>query len=319
MPFNSSLLKKKLSTIILAGGIGKRMYSKTPKVLHKILGKPIISFAVELAHKIKSDEVIVVVGKDAKELKRSIGKEVKYAIQPTPLGSGDAAKKGIAIASNKNTLILNGDVPLLTEATIIQLLNNHKRQDADMTILTCKVKDPHGYGRIIRGKKNTISSIVEQSDATIRQQKIKEINAGVYYGNKELLSSSLNRITSDNRQGEYYLTDIVKEMLRKEKKVVGFTIYNEEEITGINSKWELSKVREIVKMKWFTQLMYNGVYIEDPSTTNIDLSAQIGNYVHIRPYTIIEGNTEIEDGMTIGPFVWIKNGKKMKNSVRSKI
>ena len=287
------------------------MFSRIPKVLHTILGKPIVSFVVDLAQAIESDEIIVVSGKYVKEMKRLIGRNVKYALQAIPLGSGDAAKKGIAVSTHDNVLILNGDVPLLVQDTIVKLIEYHHKRNAAMTILTCEVKNPFGYGRIVRGKGNKISDIVEQTDATIKQQKIGEINAGVYYGNRGLFLSALNKSTMQNRQGEYYLTDVVAEIINRKKKVVGLKIDHEEEIIGINSRFDLAIAREIVKAKWFARLMARGVYIEDPLTINIDLSVQIGRYVHIRPHTIIEGNTKIKDRAVIGPFVWIKNGKKI--------
>ena len=308
-----SRTRRKLSTIILAAGIGKRMYSKTPKVLYEILGKPILSFVIDVAKEIKSNEIIIVVGKTAFEINKAIGHEVKYAIQPIPKGTGDAAKKGIDISAHGNVLILCGDVPLLKKETLTELLNHHQKMKADLTLLTCQVKNPFGYGRIVRDRRNNILTIVEQADATIEQQKIKEINAGVYYGRKKLILSALKKIDTKNRQGEFYLTDVIKEMLKKKKKVVGLKIDAEEEITGINSKMDLSRVREVVKKKWFEQLMAEGVFIEDPTTTNIDLSVRIGKFVHIRPHTLIEGKTRIKDGLTIGPFAWIKDGKRQKH------
>ena len=318
MPPNRALLENTFSTIILAAGKGTRMYSKTPKVLHKILGKPIISFAVQLARTIRSKEIVVVIGKNAHTLKKPIGTGVKYAIQARPLGSGDAAKNGIAVATSTYILILNGDVPLLSETTVLKLLAYHKKQNAALTILTCAMQNPFGYGRIIRNKNNSVSGIVEQTDVTLQQQMIKEINVGVYYGMRDLLSHALDEITSVNRQGEYYLTDIVHEIIKKKKKVAGLKINNEEEILGINSKFELARAREIAKARWFEQLMLQGVDIEDPSTTTIDLSVRCGKNVRIRPHTIIEGNTKIKSETTVGPFVWIRNGKKMGIGVQIK-
>lgn len=307
-----SICNDELSTVILAAGIGKRMYSKTPKILHTILGKPVISFVVDLARAIESDEIVLVVGKHTQEIKKTVGNKVKYVVQAIPRGTGDAAKKGIAVSSKRNVLILCGDVPLLTRKTLMKLISHYRSTYADITILTCEVKNPFGYGRIIRNKKNRITGIIEQTDATPMQQEIKEINAGVYYGNKAVITSALNNITTLNRQGEYYLTDIVKDLIKKKKKVTTVMINNEEEILGINSKRDLSRAREICKKRWCAELMTRGVYIEDPVTTSIDFSVQIGNGVHIRPYTLIEGRTTIKDGAVIGPFAWIKNGRKMK-------
>lgn len=242
-----SISNKKLSIIILAAGEGKRMHLKTPKVLQKILGKPIILFVVELAENIKTDETIIVVGKNAKEIKTVIGNRVKYAVQSVPRGTGDASKKGIEISTNNNVLILCGDVPLLQKDTILKLLQYHNKTKADLTFLSCHMKNPFGYGRIIRDENKNVLGIVEQADATIEEQKIKEMNAGVYYGKKTLILSALNKITKQNRQGEYYLTDVVGEMLKKREKVVALKIHNEKEIMGINSKSDLIKARKIAK------------------------------------------------------------------------
>ncbi len=317
MPISErSNYRNKLSTIILAAGIGKRMYSKTPKILHTILGKPIISFVIDLAKAIQSDEIIIVVGKHGREIKKIIGSGVTYALQAVPQGTGDAAKRGIALSSNRDVLILCGDVPFLTKKTLMKLMAYHAKEYSDITILTCEVKNPSGYGRIIHDTKNRITGIIEQTDATRRQQAIKEINTGVYYGKRTVIASALNEITSLNRQGEYYLTDIVRTLIKRRKKIARVKIKNEEEILGINSKLDLSHACELCKKRWFEELTARGVFIEDPITTTIDLSVQIGTNVHIRPFTLIEGKTKIKDGAIIGPFVWIKNGKKMKSKAR---
>lgn len=306
---NQPASERKLTTIILAAGKSKRMYSEKSKILHEILGKPIISFVVDLAKEIRSDEIVIVVGKNAEQVQQVFGNRVKYALQSIPHGTGDAAKKGIAASTNGNILILCGDVPLLRGETIIELIKHHKIKNADFTLLTCAVKNPYGYGRIKRNRNKDVVGIIEQTDATTAQQNIKEINAGIYYGQKKTILSALSEISTDNRQGEFYLTDVVREMIKKRKKVVGLKINNEQEILGINSKTDLARAREFIKLKWFDHLMTKGVYIEEPQSTIIDLSVQIGNFVHIRPHTIIEGKTKIKDGSTVGPFVWIKDGK----------
>ncbi|MGB7054990.1 MAG: bifunctional UDP-N-acetylglucosamine diphosphorylase/glucosamine-1-phosphate N-acetyltransferase GlmU, partial [bacterium] len=180
------------------------------------------------------------------------------------------------------------------------------------TILTCNMKNPYGYGRIIRGRNGYVDAIIEQTEATSSQQNITEINTGVYFGYKDLLLCALAQITNKNEQGEFYLTDAVRNIASGGKKVCGYMIEDETEIIGINTKAQLARVRALVKGDWFEQLMQRGVYIEDPSTTNIDLSVKIGENVHIRPHTLIEGDTTIPSGATVGPFVWIKDGKRIE-------
>ena len=304
-------IKNKISTVILAAGIGKRMRSKTPKILHHILGKPIIGFVLDLARAISSDQIILVVGDRAHDKYTALGSDISIVVQDEPLGSGDAAKKGLKAANCENVLILCGDVPLLTKQTVMNLVRYHEEKTADLTILTCKMNNPFGYGRIIRKHDDSISSIIEQSDATPEQNDINEINAGVYFGRTEMIATAIQKIDNKNKQGEYYLTDAIRNMAADGRKVYGYMINDESEIIGINTKSQLAQVRGIVKRQWFEELMQRGVYIEDPQTTIIDLSVKIGEFVHIRPHTLIEGDTTIRDGETIGPFAWIRDDKQI--------
>lgn len=306
------ILQEKISTIILAAGVGKRMRSKTPKILHHILGKPIVGFVLKLARDIRSEQIVLVVNNQKHDAYESLGTDICYAIQEKPLGSGDAALRGIKAAICNTVLILCGDVPLLRMQTIANAVDYHEEEKADLTILTCNMKNPYGYGRIIRGRNGYIDAIIEQTDATSSQQNITEINTGVYFGHKNLLLCTLAQITNKNEQSEFYLTDAVRNIASRGKKVCGYIIEDETEIIGINTKAQLAQVRAIVKRDWFEQLMQRGVYIEDPSTTNIDLSVKIGENVHIRPHTLIEGDTTIPAGATVGPFVWIKDGKRIE-------
>jgi bifunctional UDP-N-acetylglucosamine pyrophosphorylase/glucosamine-1-phosphate N-acetyltransferase len=268
---------------------------------------------LELAREIGTETVLVV--NNAKgDTYDSLGKDIQFAIQEKPLGSGDAAQKGLEKARSEIALILCGDVPLLKKQTLVDLCDYHIQQSADVTILTCCMDDPYGYGRIIRDRDGHVTAIIEQTDATLEQQKIKEINAGVYLGSRDLLTSGLEQITNENQQGEYYLTDAIREIAGAGKRVCGYMTDSATEIIGVNSKAQLAQVRELAKQEWFARLMKQGVYIEDPTTTNIDLSVKIGNSVHVRPHTLIEGNTTIHDGETVGPFVWIKDGKRIITS-----
>jgi bifunctional UDP-N-acetylglucosamine pyrophosphorylase/glucosamine-1-phosphate N-acetyltransferase len=305
------ILHEKISTIILAAGVGKRMQSNTPKILHPILGKPIISFVLDLARDIDSDQIVLIVSDPSYEKSSALGSDICFAVQEKPLGSGDAALKGLNVAHHENVCILCGDVPLLRKETLVAMLDYHRKKDADLTVLTCEVKKPYGYGRIIRGLGEQITAIIEQIDATPEQQNIKEINSGAYVAHRDLLVSALKQITNRNEQGEFYLTDAVRNITAAGRKVCGHMTGDENEIIGINTKAQLAQVRTLVKQTWFETLMSRGVYIEDPATTSIDLSVEIGDSVHIRPHTLIEGKTKINDDETVGPFVWIRDGKRM--------
>jgi bifunctional UDP-N-acetylglucosamine pyrophosphorylase / glucosamine-1-phosphate N-acetyltransferase len=297
------------STIIMAAGMGKRMFSKTPKILHPILGKCVIQFVVDLARDIASSEIVVVVGESGPQVRKLLGDSVRYAVQSVPRGTGDAVQKGLAVCRHPNILILSGDVPLLQKKTILDMIGEHTAERAALTFLTCDFSDPHGYGRVVRDRKNKVVKIVEDADASSVQKKIREVNAGIYFTRRDLLGRSLQKVDTDNRQGEYYLTDIVREILSGREKVVGFKTAFEDELVGINTQADLLRVRGLIKNRWFGELMKRGVRIEDPATTNIDLTVKIGNQVLIRPNTLLEGRTRIPEGQTVGPFVWIRDNR----------
>ncbi len=303
-------VKYRFSTVILAAGIGKRMHSKKPKVLHRILGSPIISFVVRTAQMLGTDEIIVVVGKDSDTVKKELGNTLHYALQSVPKGTGDAARCGLDTVKNEHVLILCGDVPLLTEKTLLQMIRHYGKTSSDLTLLTCHMDDPYGYGRIVRNEHGGITGIVEQSDASDAEAQIQEINAGVYFGATDQISETLQHISTRNNQGELYLTDIIGYMIGDGKTVTAHMIKEQDEIMGINTKVQLARAREIVRTRWLEELMLRGVSIEDPATTIIDLSVNIGSNVHIRPFVIIEGTTSIADGAIVGPYTWIKDGKK---------
>lgn len=288
------------------------MYSKVPKVLHLILGKPIIQFVVDLSRSLLSNDIIIVVGRNAKAIKTVIGSGIRYVSQPRPLGTGDAAQKGIAHARYKDILILYGDVPLLQKNTVMGLIEAHRKKDVALSLLSCSVTNPSGYGRIIRKRTGQIIDIVEESDASSHQQQIKEVNAGIYFGSRTMFQKKLSSLTTDNTQVEYYLTDVVKMLLKSGKKVYAHKVDKEIEIMGVNTKTQLAEARKFIKQQWYTELMNRGVHIEDPDNTTIDLSVSVGDHVCIRPFSLIEGKTTIKNNQVIGPFTWIKDGVVMK-------
>jgi len=299
----------KFTTLIMAAGLGKRMFSKLPKILHPIMGKYVIQFVVDLAREIASSEIVVIVGKNGDRVKKIIGPGVRYAVQPLPRGTGDAVQKGLAVSRYPNILILSGDVPLLRKKTIQEMIGEHKAERAALTFLTCDFTNPNGYGRVVRDRKNKVVKIVEDADATSAQKTIREINAGIYFVRRDSLRAALQKVDAHNQQGEYYLPDIVRGILARREIVIGFKSAAEDEIVGINTRLDLAYVRNFIKNRWFAELMKRGVLIEDPSTTNIDLTVKIGDFVQIRPYTFLEGRTRIPDGQTVGPFVWIRDNR----------
>ncbi|MFN3134859.1 MAG: sugar phosphate nucleotidyltransferase [Candidatus Kryptonium sp.] len=244
-----------LATVILAAGKGTRM--KRPdiaKVMFHLNGEPMIKNVVNLAMKINSDRIIVVVGyyRDVvMDYVKRIAPSVEFAIQEEQLGTGHAVMQTEKMLENFNgdVLVLSGDVPLLTMKTIKKLLNYHYETNAVATVLTAEVEDPTGYGRIIRNPDGSVDRIVEHKDATEEERKVREINSGIYVFQKNYLFEALKHITPNNVQGEYYLTDVFFYFSHHDMKISALKAENWDEIHGINTIEQLEKAREILERR----------------------------------------------------------------------
>ena len=285
-----------MKTLILAAGMGKRMKSKYPKVIHKLSGKPILSWVLDTAKKVSKD-IGIVVGYKSDEVKKIIPSWVNVFYQKEPLGTAHAVMcSKDFIDKNEDILILYGDVPLISEETIKKMLEKLRKSDSDVVILTAIFDDPKGYGRILRnGEKITI---IEDSDADEETKKIKEINTGIYIFKGKILLEVLPKIKNENVQKEYYLTDSIK-MIQKVETVTTENIY---EVMGVNNRKDLIKLEEYLRQKKIEELLENGVTILDPSTTFIHYTVNIGKDTIIYPFTFIEGYTEIGEDCEIGPM-----------------
>ena len=240
---------KKLITVILAAGKGTRMKSDLPKVVHKINGKELIKYVIDQAKKAGSDEILLVTGhKKNVVIKATSGLGVRYAEQEEQLGTGHAVMQAEEFLKdiNGDVLILCGDVPLLKPQTLIGLRQHHDLSSNSATVLTTEFDDPAGYGRIIKDKNGEILKIIEQKDANEEEKKVKEINSGVYIIDKDDLFDSLKHISSDNAGNEYYLTDVIGILKRKDKKVGTYRIQNNKEILGINTIEQLKFAESII-------------------------------------------------------------------------
>jgi len=295
-----------LSVIIMAGGIGKRMKSAKVKVLHPLLAKPIISYVIETVKKLSPDRSVLVYGKSGSSIK-SLFPELEYAFQPEPLGTGDAVKKGMELLADfsGDVVILSGDVPLLRGETLKNLVNLHLSQDNTATILTTKMKNPYGYGRIVRDGER-ILKIAEEVDADDNIRAIKEINTGIYVFNARALKDSLNKLQPDNKQKEYYLTDVIG-ILRRQAFRIGGYIAEEDECKGINTRKDIAVLTKILLLRVFDKLYNNGVTIEMPDTTYIESGVEIGKDTVIEASCVIKGNTKIGSGAVIGAFSYLEN------------
>lgn len=242
----------KLNAVILAAGKGTRMNSDLPKVIHKCMGQPMVHYVIKAVKDAGALDVCVVVGYKSKEVKDSIYDIVDYAEQTEQLGTGHAVKCARDfIGTEGDTIILCGDTPLITGETLTSLIEEHKRRANGVTVLSAIVDDPTGYGRIVRDENGVFQEIVEQKDATEEQQKINEINSGMYIYNSEALAASLDLLSNENAQGEYYLTDTIALIKKIGLKVSAKVIDADriDEIKGVNTVEQLKEAEEIMKKR----------------------------------------------------------------------
>jgi bifunctional UDP-N-acetylglucosamine pyrophosphorylase/glucosamine-1-phosphate N-acetyltransferase len=292
-------------SIILAAGKGTRLKSDLPKVLHEILGHPLIFYSLALAGDV-SQSMIAVVG-HGRDLVTSYLDTfpVKLAVQEPQLGTGHAilmAKGALDRTETLNVLILPGDMPLIRKESLRGLLSTFHQAEADVGILTARIQDPFGYGRIVRDRSGKVNRIVEHNDATEEERTINEINTSVYAMNKSFLLSSVERLCPENTKGELYLTDVVA----MANKVVSYTVTDPDEAHGINSRGQLAFAQERMQQRINCGHMDDGVTLEDPRTIWIGPAVRIGRDVRVWPGTHILGSSRIEDGVTIMPNAWIR-------------
>ncbi len=290
--------------LILAAGQGKRMNSKYAKVMHALKGKPIIDYCIEAAQGV-TDDITVVVGSNREEIEDHLSGKVKLCIQENQLGTGDAVKSAVELLPDSGTvLVMPGDVPLIKQETIKRLLTYHRNGGYAVTMLSCIMRDPSGYGRIIRDSSGNVKSIVEDRDASSEIKLIKEINSAVYCFDAQCLKKSLNMIKNDNDQGEYYLTDTIA-IIGDMGRTIGAFIGDACELSGINDRVQLSGLEKEINKEIVECWMRAGVTVIDPDTTYISAEAKFGRDIILKPGTIIEGSSVIADDAVIGPYTRI--------------
>ncbi|NMA48539.1 MAG: bifunctional UDP-N-acetylglucosamine diphosphorylase/glucosamine-1-phosphate N-acetyltransferase GlmU [Tissierellia bacterium] len=341
--------------IVLAAGEGTRMKSKKPKVVHSICGKPLIFYVLDAASKAGVDKNVIIIGHGKEEVVDCVkGEKVHFAEQPTydgaPYGTGFAVMQAIDyINDDDNVVILCGDTPLIESTTIKKLMNFHKNENNHATVLTAKLENPSGYGRIIKNKLNEIEKIVEQKDATEEEKSINEINSGFYCFRGRELKLGLEKITNDNLQNEYYLTDVIEVLSNEGYNVKALAFNDPSQLHGINSRDQLAKAEGIMRNKINKEHMINGVSFINPESTYIDPSVKIGKDTIIYPNvylekdtvigedciirsnsrivdSVIENNVEIEASLIessfvgknchIGPFAHLRPAVKLGNNVK---
>lgn len=305
----------KLSVIILAAGLGKRMKSDIPKVLHEALGKPMLQHVINAVKPLKPSKIVVVVGNGADVVKQRVSEEgVSFAFQNQLLGTGDAAAAAGKQLNNGTALILNGDGPLITAKTLKEFLSRHTRNKNTLSILSFIDDSLSGYGRVFRDEKGGVTGIVEDKHASEDERRIfNELNGGIYLIDIAALRY-LNGIKKNSSSGEYYLTDLVGIIAGDGKKVDAYSC-PPEEIRGVNSREDLFQVSDILRKRIISKWLESGVTFIDPNTTVVHSAVRIGKDTIIYPNTYLEGSTSIGKNCIIYPGTRISDSSLGDNVI----
>ena len=303
-----------LYSIILAAGEGKRMKSNIAKPLQQAAGKALVEWVLDTAEETGSDENIVVIGHKAEDVKAYLGDRAKYAYQYEQLGTGHAVMQGIESIKDVDgtVMVLYGDSPLIEAETLKRVREDHSKKMRAATVITAIADEPYGYGRIVR-ENGEIVRIVEQKDASEDEQKITEVNSGMYFFDIQKLKESLSKITNDNSQGEYYITDVIEIMLSEGEKV-GAYVTDLEQTMGVNDKLQLSQVGKILNRRKVEALMLAGVTIIDPDKVQVTTNVKVGRDTVLYPGTVLEGDSVIGENCVIGSNTSLNNCKVGNNT-----
>ena len=290
------------TSVILAAGMGTRMKSKMPKVLHKVCGKPLSKWVIDASKAAGADKVCAVVGHKAETVKEVLGDVCEFALQAEQKGTGHAVMQAIDVIKNSKgeVVILNGDTPLITAETINKAIEYHKNNGNQATVITAILDDATGYGRIVRDNDGSVLKIVEQKDASEEEKKNKEVNSGMYVFDAQSLVYALDKITPNNAQGEYYLTDTLEILLSAGKKIGGYAISDNDEIRGINDRVQLNEAEKIMQKRINEYHMRNGVTMRNPESVYIEDGVEIGNDTEICQNVTIKSGTKIGSDCVIG-------------------
>jgi bifunctional UDP-N-acetylglucosamine pyrophosphorylase/glucosamine-1-phosphate N-acetyltransferase len=319
---NNNTSSRPLIVLIMAAGLGTRMKSQRAKVLHELGGSPMVAHVVRAAKALGPRSIIVIVGHQAEEVEQAVVAEAaelaSFVVQKKQLGTGDAVESARSMLENSDSLVLvlSGDVPMMRAETLKKLIDDHNNAGAVCSILSVRLENPTGYGRIIRDESGTFRKIVEQRDATDEERQVREINAGIYCFDSKALYEALRKVEPKNDQGEYYLTD-VPEIILKSGGTVSVYVHNDpREAFGINTRAELAEFENLIRRSAIRRLMTDsGVTFIDPSHAYISAEARIGRDTVIHPNVTIEGKTVIGEGCVIRAGARITNSRLGDNVV----
>lgn len=291
-------------------------------MLHSVCGKPMVEHVIDALEEAGAGRKVVVVGHGADAVQTVLGERVEYAMQEQQLGTGHAVRVAESVLGEEDgvTIVVYGDTPLLTAQSIQGMLELHLASGAAGTMLTASFDDPTGLGRIARGEDGSIERIVEEKDCTDAERAIREINAGAYCFDNRKLFAALAKVTNDNAQGEYYLTDVIGLFRSAGETVQGYCTKDPAEAFGVNDRVALAEAERLMRGRIARAHMVNGVTLVDPANTYIDAGVAIGSDTVVYPGTVLRGSTQIGSGCIIGPNSDIQNsvvadGAAVKHSV----
>ncbi|HVF06707.1 MAG TPA: bifunctional UDP-N-acetylglucosamine diphosphorylase/glucosamine-1-phosphate N-acetyltransferase GlmU [Frankiaceae bacterium] len=284
------------AVVVLAAGEGKRMRSATPKVLHEICGRSLLGHVLAAVEPLGAERVLVVVGHGREAVTAALPEHVTPVVQAEQNGTGHAVRLALDAVPDLTgpVLVLYGDMPLLTTETLHRLLDGH---DGDLTLLSAKVPEPFGYGRVLRDGSGRVTGIVEEKDATDEQRAVDEINAGVYVFDAASLRAALGKLSTDNAQGEEYLTDVVG--------ILGggtAVVTDADEVSGVNDRAQLALAGAALRDRLLEDLMRNGAHVVDPATTWVEPGVVVEPDATVEPYTRLRGSTVVRSGAVVGPY-----------------
>lgn len=300
---------KNTYAIVLAAGQGTRMKSDLYKVLHPVCGKSMVAHVIDNVRKLGTNRIVTIVGHGAEQVEEVLGDKSEYALQQEQLGTAHAVQQAAGLLEDfeGTTIVVCGDTPLIRSETMQALIDHHKSSAAKATILTAITDNPTGYGRIIRAEDGQVLRNVEQKDATLEEQQVTEINTGTYCFDNKALFEALKKVRNDNAQGEYYLPDVLGILRSEGARVSAYATEDFSETLGVNDRVVLAQAELVMRRRLAEQHMRNGVTIINPDNTYISADAEIGRDTLLQPGTMIEGDTIIGEGCTIGPNSQIVN------------
>ncbi len=303
--------ERAVSAVVLAAGEGTRMRSARPKPLHLLCGRAMLLYVLDALADVAVDRAVVVVGHGAERVTKKLQEDgpdlvIDFVEQHVQRGTGDALSVALTTfpeddLDSSDVIVLPGDTPLLRPSTVARLVREHQLSGAACTVLTALLDDPSGYGRVVRGRDDRVARIVEEADADADERAINEVNTSIYCFRRSVLAPALRRVTPENAQGEYYLTDVVEVLHDAGYQVLALTADDAAETEGVNDRTQLAAAEALLRRRTNRALLESGVTMLDPERTYIDATVRVGTDVTLFPGTVLQGTTVVGDRCEIGP------------------